>query len=69
MIVETGEPVDPAALLELLTGKVPDWWLPDAIVRVDQMPLSASGKIDKRQLRAIDAQGRLMAESEELQGR
>ena len=59
MIVETGKPIDPVALLELLKGKVPDWWLPDEIVRVVQMPLSASGKIDKRQLRANHADKRL----------
>jgi len=38
-------------ILESLRGKVPDWWLPDQVVLLEQMPLAATGKIDKRQLR------------------
>jgi fatty-acyl-CoA synthase len=40
------------ALLEALRGRVAHWWLPDAIVRVDAMPLAMTGKIDKERLRA-----------------
>jgi acyl-CoA synthetase (AMP-forming)/AMP-acid ligase II len=40
------------ALLAALRGKVPDWWLPEQIVFVDRMPLAATGKIDKKRLRA-----------------
>jgi len=39
------------AILEALRGKVPDWWLPDEVLFVAQMPLAATGKIDKRKLR------------------
>ena len=39
-------------LLAPLLGTVPSWWLPDAIIRLDGMPLAATGKIDKIQLRA-----------------
>jgi fatty-acyl-CoA synthase len=38
-------------VLETLRGKVPDWWLPDQVVFIEQMPLAATGKIDKRRLR------------------
>ncbi len=38
-------------LIGLLRGKVPSWWLPDAVIRVSKMPLAATGKIDKRRLR------------------
>jgi len=41
-----------AALLEPFEGAVPRWWVPDAVVRVDAMPLGATGKIDKRALRS-----------------
>jgi fatty-acyl-CoA synthase len=41
----------PESLLEALRGQVPDWWLPDQVVFVEQMPLAATGKIDKRRLR------------------
>jgi len=34
-----------------LSGKVPTWWVPDAIVFVEEMPLGATGKVDKRKLR------------------
>jgi fatty-acyl-CoA synthase len=40
------------ALLAALRGKVPSWWLPDEVIRVPRMPLSATGKIDKVRLRA-----------------
>jgi len=40
------------ALLGALRSRVESWWLPDAIVRVDAMPLATTGKIDKKRLRA-----------------
>jgi fatty-acyl-CoA synthase len=43
-------------VLAALRGKVPDWWLPDQVVFVEQMPLAATGKIDKRRLRDSIAQ-------------
>jgi len=39
-------------LLATLRNRVPSWWMPDAIVRVPKLPLAATGKIDKRRLRA-----------------
>jgi fatty-acyl-CoA synthase len=39
-------------LLDALRTRVPNWWLPDAIVRVAAMPLATTGKIDKARLRA-----------------
>tara|TARA_R110000782_G_scaffold182437_6_gene272685 strand:+ start:22465 stop:24054 length:1590 start_codon:yes stop_codon:yes gene_type:complete len=39
-------------LLEPLRGKVASWWFPDAIFRLDAMPLAATGKIDKLRLRS-----------------
>jgi acyl-CoA synthetase (AMP-forming)/AMP-acid ligase II len=63
LIVESrqGLAVDPEALLELLRGKVAGWWIPDQIVRIDAMPLAATGKIDKNQLRADYANGKISA--------
>ncbi|MFC0306773.1 AMP-binding protein [Rhizorhabdus histidinilytica] len=46
-----GEDCSDASLLEPFDGTVPRWWVPDGIVRVDAMPLGATGKIDKRALR------------------
>jgi fatty-acyl-CoA synthase len=39
-------------LLAWLKGKVADWWIPDRVELVSVMPLAATGKIDKLQLRA-----------------
>jgi acyl-CoA synthetase (AMP-forming)/AMP-acid ligase II len=39
-------------LLEPLRGRVAPWWIPDAVVRLDAMPLAPTGKIDKIRLRA-----------------
>ena len=54
MIVEPaqGQSIDDAALKDSLRGRVADWWIPDRIVRVETMPLAATGKINKTQLRA-----------------
>ncbi|MDN4501411.1 AMP-binding protein [Alteromonadaceae bacterium BrNp21-10] len=37
-------------LRAFLKGKMPDWWLPDAIIQVEKMPVAATGKIDKLRL-------------------
>jgi fatty-acyl-CoA synthase len=39
------------ALLEFFRGKVVDWWLPDAVVFVEEMPMTGTGKIQKTALR------------------
>ncbi|MBW4053225.1 MAG: long-chain fatty acid--CoA ligase [Proteobacteria bacterium] len=44
--------IDRETLLGALRGKVPDWWLPERIELVQKMPLAATGKIDKKCLRA-----------------
>jgi fatty-acyl-CoA synthase len=40
-------------LLAPLRSRVASWWIPDNIVRLDNMPLAATGKIDKIQLRQM----------------
>ena len=40
-----------AKLLDMLTEKVAKWWLPDDIVFVKQIPLTATGKMAKLKLR------------------
>lgn len=59
LVVEprNGRAMDVSALLILLRGQVADWWIPDEVVQVDAMPLSSTGKIDKRRLRAEYADG------------
>jgi len=57
-----GQIIDHQALLRSLQGVVADWWIPDQVVQVSAMPLAATGKIDKNQLRADYANGRIGAE-------
>jgi acyl-CoA synthetase (AMP-forming)/AMP-acid ligase II len=38
-------------LIEFLRGKVANWWLPDDVVFVDEIPHTATGKIQKLTLR------------------
>lgn len=54
LIVEprTGAQVSDETLLDALRGRIANWWLPDAIVRLAAMPLALTGKIDKKRLRA-----------------
>ncbi|MCR5874648.1 hypothetical protein LRS10_10995 [Phenylobacterium sp. J426] len=53
LLVELREPrASDAMLLDPLKGKVANWWIPDAVVRLESMPLAATGKIDKLRLRA-----------------
>ncbi|MGV0909640.1 AMP-binding protein [Martelella sp. FOR1707] len=41
-----------AELTAALRDKVASWWIPDAIIRIDSMPMASTGKIDKMRLRA-----------------
>jgi len=54
MVIEQtqGQDVDDGTLKASLKGRVADWWIPDRIVRVETMPLAATGKINKTLLRA-----------------
>jgi fatty-acyl-CoA synthase len=37
--------------LAFLEGKIAKWWTPDDVVFVDDIPLGATGKIDKKLIR------------------
>lgn len=54
LIVEpqTSHMLDAKALLDALRGNVADWWIPDEVIQVANMPLASTGKIDKNRLRA-----------------
>ena len=52
MVVELAEEdsISDDELLEPIRDRFAKWWVPDAIIRVNSIPLAATGKIDKRQL-------------------
>ncbi|MBD8514253.1 amino acid adenylation domain-containing protein [Photobacterium sp. CAU 1568] len=56
VVVNSGEEASEAYLLGLLTSILPGHMLPSAIIRLEHMPLTANGKIDKRALPASDAE-------------
>ncbi|MET0274387.1 MAG: AMP-binding protein, partial [Phenylobacterium sp.] len=46
-----GAQASAAEFLAYLEGKIARWWMPDDVVFLDDLPLGATGKIDKRLLR------------------
>ena len=49
--LKDGEAEDKQEHLDFLQGKIAKWWMPDDVVFVDDIPLGATGKIDKKTLR------------------
>jgi 3-(methylthio)propionyl---CoA ligase len=51
VVKSPGKEVDKETLQEFLATKLVKWWMPDAIEFVDALPLGATGKVLKRELR------------------
>src|SRR3981081_1407277 len=51
VVKKKGEPVGKEDLLAFMRGKIANWWMPDDIVFVDEIPHTATGKIQKTTLR------------------
>ena len=51
VVPKEGESPTHADIVEYLEDKVASWWLPDDVTYIDEMPLTATGKVSKRQLR------------------
>lgn len=58
-----GQTADKAELLAFLDGKIARWWMPDDVLVVEAIPLGATGKIDKKLLRAQLKDYRLPADA------
>lgn len=52
-----GETATPEEFLQHLEGRIPRWWMPQAVTFVEAIPLGATGKVDKKVLRAQLAAG------------
>jgi fatty-acyl-CoA synthase len=54
MLVETqkDQSITDEDLLQPLRDRVASWWIPEEVVRIRNMPLASTGKIDKIRLRA-----------------
>jgi acyl-CoA synthetase (AMP-forming)/AMP-acid ligase II len=48
----SGRAIDTAALIEVAKRQLPPYIVPQQVVVLDEMPLNANGKIDRRALEA-----------------
>jgi fatty-acyl-CoA synthase len=51
IVLKAGQKATREELLAYLTGKIAKWWMPDDVVFVDEIPHTATGKIQKMALR------------------
>lgn len=51
VVRKAGTDPEPQEILEYLEGRVAKWWLPDEVVFVDELPHTATGKLQKLKLR------------------
>ena len=51
VVPRQGQTIDPARLLGAYRGQVPNYWIPDAVVVLDELPHTATGKVSKLALR------------------
>ena len=49
--LKVGESATAEEFLRFLNGKIAKWWMPDDVLFVDDIPLGATGKIDKKLIR------------------
>ena len=50
VVMAAGSDIDDAALLAQLVERVPDYMVPSALVRLEALPLTANGKLDRKAL-------------------
>ncbi|WP_428391751.1 long-chain-fatty-acid--CoA ligase [Lichenicoccus sp.] len=50
--LKPGESAEAADFIALLDGRIAKWWMPDEVRFVPVIPLGATGKIDKKRIRA-----------------
>jgi fatty-acyl-CoA synthase len=50
--LEPGQSAEKQEFLDFLEGKIARWWMPDDVLFVDEIPLGATGKIDKKLIRS-----------------
>lgn len=51
VVAAPGAEPEMGELLNFLRGKVADWWLPDRILMIDEIPKTGTGKFDKKVVR------------------
>jgi fatty-acyl-CoA synthase len=51
IVRNSGSTIEGADILKFMEGKIASWWMPDDVTFVDEIPHTATGKIQKLQLR------------------
>ena len=51
LTLKDGETLEKQQMLDFLSGKIVKWWTPDDVLIIDEMPMTATGKIRKLELR------------------
>ena len=49
--LKAGHALEKEEMLDFLAGKIARWWMPDDVIVIDEMPMTATGKIRKLTLR------------------
>jgi fatty-acyl-CoA synthase len=49
--LKPGVTAEKQEFLDFLKGKIATWWMPDEVLFVDEIPVGATGKIDKKLIR------------------
>ena len=62
VVLKSGAKLSREELLGFFTGKVAKWWIPDDVVFVEEIPLTATGKMLKLKLRELYKDYRLPTE-------
>ena len=59
VVRKAGHELSRESMLQFLEGRVANWWLPDDVVFVEELPHTATGKLHKLKLREMFSQYRL----------
>jgi fatty-acyl-CoA synthase len=51
VVAKSGHSPSKQEILEFMSGKIAKWWMPDDVVFVEEIPHTATGKIQKSTLR------------------
>jgi acyl-CoA synthetase (AMP-forming)/AMP-acid ligase II len=51
LTLKEGATLEKQEMLDHLEGKIVKWWTPDDVIVIDEMPMTATGKIRKLDLR------------------
>jgi fatty-acyl-CoA synthase len=51
VVLKPGQSAEKSEIVSFMKGKIANWWMPDDVIFVDEIPHTATGKIQKITLR------------------